>query len=236
MFAFAKEMHALFGAEYAYALAEIALFDSREDVTLSEVLKWLKEARDVSNGMSEALEARLYESGNIKLGQTASRENMKLISWLWQSSADKGNPYAQIRMLIENEASELEEAELFEKLNAFSPSNYETRFGVTNQWFSRFWIQKAQLELDVNLGPLAFRLATKLVQSNPNDVPSQDAIKYYKIASGRGIQKAQIALGYLYKHGEGLPKSVDYARNHFYFAVSQQEKIVDLVNWTMTPN
>lgn len=227
LFSLYKKLHVSVGRKYAYNLAEMMVFDglSLDDGMTVKIL--LESSYGKTEGQAEALTGLILESGNPDV-----HTQQKAMEF-FRDSASQGNPFSLARVTREllpgdkqNTINDTGALSLLIKADRAS-KNYRQTFSdnsgkdlMDKPWKTdgRIWSFMSKRELTTLLGPVAFREATRLAQSN-NEGTDKQALELYKLASRYDIQKAHMAIAYFYKHGQmSLPVSKDYAGAYFQMA------------------
>ncbi|MEM9624698.1 MAG: hypothetical protein AAGA21_00585 [Pseudomonadota bacterium] len=202
--------------QYGFILAMIYLEGGIDGGHSGDVVTWLRKAIPTKNGDAEAILGILYDNGHL-----VSQDGDQALEYFQQGWAKKspiaGYHLARRLYLASQEDNKETVVEMLATARNEHIERYMLGSGMTEDPISGAIYGRLIREL---LGPIAFNLAADYARENGVQPDLEKAAQFYAYAAHAGLQRAHLALAYMYKHGDGLEKDEDRAAERFKAAAS----------------
>lgn len=210
-------------AVYGFRLAEISLRIDENPTNPNEIVSWLKSAIPSLTGRAETLLGKLFLDGRL-----VGHDSKQSIA-LFEKARKLGNPLApyilaRIGLLEQAQYNEEKIADLLleaddsirriRKAVSDAPKDTDSDQRKAIGYESGELVLMRRLIAPV-LGPIMYRRAAAYARGSGAAQDLVKAAEYYDIASAQGIQKAQLALAYMRRYGQGVAKSSDWEGAYF---------------------
>ncbi len=192
-------------------VADILESDSRDEVTNERLRDLLLKATALEDGAAETTLGTPYETGERWPADRAKAAEFYQAGWR------KGSALATYhvgRNLLPGGLFVTDKPRGYDLLRAANDKLWQAwkTAGDKGDFVEREKITEALSLVHATLGPLAFEFAGAAAQGK--DFAS--AFSHYQVAAGAGVQKAMLALGYMYRTGRGArAQSNEWEKTYF---------------------